>query len=236
MKQAMSAIEESIVEIDAALTEDRYRPGAWQRLVEKVRLLPVAQRVELEERISSLGNKLHKRHGFPQLGFPQALAGEILLFAAGLAVLLTGSDSLVVAAIGVGSLLLSAQPLIKIVVGLLLGVRYAYAYLWYIEPRFKMQYGSYLTTAPLGRVTLHLAGSLGTPLALLVGFASLRDDFSALSRICWDFFWIMLLIQIISFVAEWLGWGKVGSLRLSLLTSPATAAMELKSLLTGARK
>ncbi|HJN50780.1 MAG: hypothetical protein QGI68_18650 [Pseudomonadales bacterium] len=229
----MLVIEELMEEIDAALRSERYRPGAWQRLVTEVRKLPVIERLELEERISALGNRLHQRHGFPQMGFPLAFAVEIGMCVCGLAVLLGGTDSLIVAIAGLGLLLLSMQPLVKVVVGLLIGVRYAYAYLWYIEPRFKMQYGSYLTVASFGRVLLHLAGSLGTPMALLLGFVCLRDDFAELSLICWELFWLMLLVQIIAFVAEWVGFTKVGSFRLSLLTSPATAAMELKLLLTG---
>jgi len=151
----------------------------------------------------------------------------------GLALLLQGVG-LPLVITGLVFLLLSLQPLIKIVVGLIIGVRYAYAYLWYIEPRFKMQYGSYLTTAPMGRVMLHLSGGLGAPLALLLGVIFIAD--STLVDLCWIFFWVMLLIQIVAFAAEWVGITKVGPLRLSLLTSPATAAMELKTVLNLRRK
>lgn len=232
----MSDIEQLIEEIDTALTEQRYRPGAWQRLVAAVYKLPVAERAELKERISLLGNKLHQRHGFPQLGFPLAFALEIMLAVCGLAILLSGSDGIGLVMIGLVFLMLSLQPLIKIVVGLLVGVRYAYAYLWYIEPRFKMQYGTYLTITPWARVLLHLAGSLGTLVAFLLGVMLLGDSFSNLADLCWIFFWIFLIIQIVAFVAEWIGIHKVGPFRLSLLTSPATAAMELRLLLTGPQK
>jgi len=229
----MSEIEQLIEQIDTALTEERYRPGGWQRLVTEVNKLPVAERVELSDRISSLGNKLHQRHGFLQLGFPLAFGAEIFLAVCGLALLLEGVG-LPLVITGLVFLLLSLQPLIKIVVGLIIGVRYAYAYLWYIEPRFKMQYGSYLTTAPMERVMLHLSGGLGAPLALLLGVIFIAD--STLVDLCWIFFWVMLLIQIVAFVAEWVGITKVGPLRLSLLTSPATAAMELKTVLNLRRK
>ena len=118
----------------------------------------------------------------------------------------------------------------------MVGVRYAYAYLWYLEPRFKMQYGTYLTTAPWGRVLLHLSGGVGAPLACFAGALVLANSFPVVAGICWTLFWIMALIQIVAFTAEWIGLRRIGPLRLSLLTSPATAAMELKSLLTKTQK
>ena len=66
-------------------------------------------------------------------------------------------------------LALTGQPLVKVTLGLLLGVRYAYAYLWYVEPRFKIRYSTYIALTPRRRVLLNLTGSIGTPLVLAAG-------------------------------------------------------------------
>ena len=227
----MSEIEQLIEDVDQALTEKRYRPGGWQRLVAEVDKLPLAERVLLQERISSLGNKLHQRHGFLRMWFPLAFAIEICLAVGGLALLLGGGDFVLVMT-GFAFLLLSLQPLIKTVVGLMVGVRYAYAYLWYLEPRFKMQYGTYLSLTPMQRIVFHSSGIIGTPLALLFAIQMLQAYEPAMFW-GWLLFWVAIALQLVPFLAELTGLKKVGPFRLAVLTGAATIAAEIKKMSRG---
>ncbi len=47
-----------------------------------------------------------------------------------------------------------------------LGIAYDYAYLFHIEPRFKMSYGTYLAAPRWARIVFHLSGIVGSPLGL----------------------------------------------------------------------
>ena len=224
----MSKIDEQIAAIDRALEDGTYKPGRWQRLVAAVEALPQAERNALAPRMTSLSDKLHGRNGFVQVPFVAAYGAEWVLLFAGLLLVLTGGGSPWISLAGVVALLLCMQPFIKVTVGLILGVRYSYGFLWYVEPRFKMSYGTYLMLGSSERVQLHLAGSIGTPLAALLGYLLVDPTQTLLVSGCQILFWLMLVLQIATFFAEWFGVRKVGPFRLSLLTSPATAAMELR--------
>ncbi|MCB1646346.1 MAG: hypothetical protein KDI36_12880 [Pseudomonadales bacterium] len=128
------------------------------------------------------------------------------------------------------TLTLCLQPLIKIISGVLLGVSYSYAYLWYFEPRFKMQYGTYLCLTPMKRFILHISGSVGTPLALAAG-ASFIPDLPWLRWLMLAGMMMTAAMQVIAFAAAWMGVKKVGPFLLTSLTSPAAAASELKTAL-----
>jgi hypothetical protein len=119
------------------------------------------------------------------------------------------------------------QPLIKVATGWLLGVDYAYAYLWGIEPRFKMRYGSYVAASRWRRVVLHLSGAVGTPLALwLVGtLAAARLPTAA--AICIGLFWVLVAVQVVPFVAGLSGLRRLGPLSMRL-TSGGAAGAEIR--------
>ena len=55
---------------------------------------------------------------------------EIILMIFGIYILVAGSDSLLLALAASLALILSMQPFLKILIGLMLGVRYAYAFLF----------------------------------------------------------------------------------------------------------
>lgn len=217
----------SLATIERNLADGTYRIGEWQRWLAGIGQDSTFSLEASAAQVDRVSNALHRRNGFREFPFDVVWCGQWLLAISGLTVMLTGSVTGVV--IGTGLLTLVAQPLIKSSVGLLLGVRYAYAYLWYVEPRFKMRYSTYLALSPNARVGLHLAGSVGTPAALLAGCLSAAAAGSTL--------WAIVIgiaaagaaaLQVGAFVAESMGVRHVAGFRLANLTSPATAARELR--------
>ncbi len=55
------------------------------------------------------------------------------------------------------------EPMLKLLIGMALGVRYEYAYLRNGEPRFKMRYGTCLAAPRALRIALHVSGTIGLP-------------------------------------------------------------------------
>jgi hypothetical protein len=227
----MTTISQQIDEIDQSLNENRYRVGSWQKLVADIEALDRSERTGFSGSISELGNKLHRRHGFPRLPFVAGLLVEIILMAFGMTILVMGSESLLLASAGSLALILSMQPFLKILTGLALGVRYAYVFLFYVEPRFKMQYGTYLSLTPTQRIVFHTSGVIGTPLALLFALHMLQGYGLAMFW-GWALFWGAVALQLVPFIAEMTGLKKVGPFRLSVLTGAATIAAEIKKLST----
>lgn len=225
----MLTINQQIEEIENALDEKRYRVGSWQKLIEEVEALSSDERAEISESISELGNKLHQRHGFPSIPFVYGFLVEFMLTGFGTSILIVGSESLLLSLAGALALILSMQPVLKILVGLLLGVRYAYVFLFYVEPRFKMQYGTYLSLATMQRVVYHTSGVIGTPLALLLAIQILQG-FDLPMIWGWVLFWGAVALQVIPFLAELMGLKKVGPFRLAVFTGAATIATEMKKL------
>lgn len=84
--------------------------------------------------VTDTGNQLHGRHGHLVMPFLPAFLLEVAL-------------TLAAKCVGFVMLAVYLQPLIIIVTGLVLGVRYSQAYLWYFEPRFKKACGAYLFLA-----------------------------------------------------------------------------------------
>lgn len=222
-QQARSRLEEISQEIDRG----QYRRGRWQGLLRDAAELDPADRHELADDISRVSRKLHRRHGFVAVSFAAALIVEVVLLVTGSVLIV--NEGVLARLAGAVLLALCLQPLIKVLVGTLLGVRYDYAYLWYVEPRFKMAYGSYFRLSPVSRVIVHLAGSIGTPLATLIAFVAFADDGPVLLAWIWLLAFVgAVVLQVGAFLAEWFGVRMVGPFRLSTLTSPATAAQELK--------
>ena len=219
LRQKLHALEQ-------AIADDVYRIGGWQNLMGKIEILPAVEKRALSDDISRVSRALHRRNGFYELPFPLGFAVELLMFFA--ALMLFQVNGLLAALAGSAALTLCLQPLIKICTGLLLGVRYDYAYLWYVEPRFKMRFGSYVALTPRRKILFHLSGGMGTPVALFIAYLVITPHLSWLGLLALLGAGFALALQVGAFVAEWFGIRKVGAFRLSLLTSPATAAMELK--------
>jgi hypothetical protein len=225
----MTAIAQQIDEIEQALSENRYKVGSWQKLLQAVEALGQEERTAVSESISELGNKLHQRHGFIRMPFIAGFLIEIILMAIGTYILVMGSESFLLVLAGSLALILSMQPFLKILTGLVLGVRYAYVFVFYVEPRFKMQYGTYLCLTPIQRIAFHTSGVIGTPLAMLVAIQMLQGHEMAIFW-GWVLFWGAVALQLVPFLAELAGLKKVGPFRLAVLTGAATVAAEIKKL------
>ncbi|MFT4819587.1 MAG: hypothetical protein ACI8PP_001146 [Candidatus Pseudothioglobus sp.] len=220
--------QDQLVLIEQALDENTYTKGPWQALVRRVEQLPRHERQQMQDDLDRVSNKLHKRNGFLQLPASIGFVFELVLLT--LVVVFLNHPDLWLRIIAVGALALSLQPSMKVLAGLLLGVRYSYVYLWYFEPRFKQRYGTYLSLPAERRVMFHLAGSVGTPVALLVGFFVLADQ-PVLAWLSLAGFAATTIMQVGAFIAAWVGVTRVGPFLLTSLTTPATAAKELKALL-----
>ena len=212
--------------IRADLDQKDYKPGPWHKLTKQLATAPTAQRREVSGLVNEVSNLLHSRKHFPKAPFLAGYLAEWALLA--VSIVLTQADQVWVRLTAVGLLALCLQPLIKVTTGLLLGVRYAYVYLWYAEPRFKMAFGTYLAQGRTRQCALHLAGSVGTPIALLVGIFLLADNFW-LQSLCLAGFIGALGLQVGAFILVMAGVRKVGSLPLTTLTTPAMLADVYKS-------
>ena len=148
--------------IEHDLDAGSYHPGPWTAVLRDARSLPRTDRALLADDLSRISQKLHQRHHWPTLPVTPTLAAELVLAIVGAILLILGvrgaSNLLVIAAAALWSI--AFQPLIKVATGRLLGITYAYAYLYHLEPRFKMTYGGYLSAPRWARIALHLAGRL----------------------------------------------------------------------------
>ncbi len=124
------------------------------------------------------------------------------------------------------------QPVIKTSIGQALGIRYSYAYLRGVEPRFKMRYGTYLAASRWRRVLFHLSGTVGSPLALWLVSSLAAQNLKVVS-ICNALFWIIVGMQVIPFVAGLSGLRRLGPIGLVRVTSGGGAGVELREALNG---
>ncbi|MBT3709679.1 MAG: hypothetical protein HOG19_09585 [Gammaproteobacteria bacterium] len=215
-----------LLKIRSDLDQKVYKPGPWHKLTKQLAMAPAAQRREVSDLVSEVSDLLHSRKHFPKAPFLAGYFAEWVLFT--FSVALMQADQILVRLAAVGLLALCLQPLIKVTTGLLLGVRYAYVYLWYVEPRFKMTFGTYLAQGRTRQCALHLAGSVGTPIALLVGIFLLDDNFW-LQSLCFAGFFGALILQVGAFILVMAGVRKVGTLPLTTLTTPAMLAEVYRS-------
>ena len=224
--QTRHVIAHELQKVEAALDTQSYRTGDWQRCLKTLDSLHPRDVPALKGALTRISNKRHSINGYPQA--PAWVGFCLEYFALLSATLAVTTDGLLVRLAGVVLLALSLQPALKISTGVLLGVRYAYVYLWYFEPRFKMQFGSYLCLPRWRKLMLQTAGSLGTPIALLVGWRTTMDA-PMVSSLLLAAAIIVTLMQIAAFTAVWVGFRKVGPFVLSNLTTPARLAQELQT-------
>ncbi len=228
MNERVEALRTQIQAIEEQAGEGTYRPGPWAALIRELRVLPAADRRALADDVTRTSNAVHRLAGYGEIS---ALGGVGLECAAGIVAivpLIGGADtqSNALALAGAGLLATVAQPLLKVAVGTLLGVRYAYAFLRVFEPRFKMQYGSYLSRPRFVRVVYHLSGMVGTPLAL--AFVSSLSALPEWARmICWSLAIFFIALNGALFIAAALGMRRLGPLKLSI-TSGGSAGLELR--------
>ncbi len=227
-KNPIEALRGRILTIEKEVQSGTYRPGPWAAATREIRGLPAAQRRALAQDVTRTSNALHRRAGYPEVSVLLGIGAECAAGVVSIVPLIGGADTQSNALTMAGAALLAtvAQPLLKIAVGTLLGVRYAYAFLRMFEPRFKMQYGSYLSRPRLARILYHLCGTAGTPLALafVSGLAAL-PEFARMA--CYGLAVAFAALNAVFFGAALLGFRRIGPVRVSI-TSGGSAGEELR--------
>ena len=194
--------------------------------------MPVASRRELSDDLSRLSCKLHAR-GKRTFSVTTAYEAEIVFAVGGAIVLALGayqqSSLLVILAALIWTM--AFQPLIKVGVGHLLGVGYEYAYLYGVEPRFKMRFGEYIAKPRYARLLLHLSGMIGSPIGALLPLLFINPSMKSAAFVCWTIFWVIVAINVGSFLAMLTGLAhRAGRLRLAD-GSGGSAAIEVREAL-----
>ena len=210
----------------------RYKGGPWSRLVAEIRAMPIDNRCELSDALTRVSRKLHER-GKRTFSAKTAYQAEIAFAVIGAIVLGFGvhnqSNLLIILAALVWTT--AFQPLIKVGVGRLLGVGYEYAYLYGVEPRFKMRFGEYLARPRYARLLLHLSGMVGSPLGAWLPILFTDESTKVAEYVCWAIFWVIVAINVGSFIAMLTGLAnRAGGLRLAD-GSGGSAAIEVRGAL-----
>ncbi len=231
--EALRAIREQMEAIERDLDAGSYRAGPWSRLTRQVRALPIDARRAVAEDLSRVSRKLHLRGGRRTLSVRAAYIAEAVLAVAGAVILALGAGNRSNVLVIVAALIWTTafQPLVKIGAGQLLGIGYEYAYLYGVEPRFKMRFGEYLAKPRYARLLLHLSGMIGSPIGAILPILFIAPSMRVAILFCWALFWIVAAINIAAFVAVLAALrDRVGSVRLSD-SSGGLAALELREAL-----
>jgi hypothetical protein len=229
---AREQIRDRIAGIERQLDEKLYRTGPWNQLLKDARVLPREEREALKEEVSRVSSKLHRREGRATLSLTTGLMAEVALTVLGgvLIILAIHNESNLLAIIAAGIWTMTFQPLVKIAVGYLLGVEYEYAYLYGVEPRFKMRFGDYLAAPRWARIVLHLSGTIGSPLGAWLVLVCLPTDLRIAIDVCWAIFWIVVIVNVFSFLTALFGLKRIGPFK-ATYSSGGSAALELREAL-----
>jgi hypothetical protein len=226
-------LTQKLTEIEAALDRGVYRPGPWAAFLRHAERCPARQRAAIADDVSRVSDKLHQRQPRRTLSFATAIGVELAATLIGVALLAVGITATSSAAVVAAAVVLTTtfQPLLKVFVGSVLGIRYSYAYVRGIEPRFKMRYGTYLAAARWKRVALHLSGTLGSLLALWLVWSLALPELPTTAALCGVAFWIVVGMNVVPFVAGLAGVRRLGPVGPTNSTSGGAAALELRQLL-----
>ena len=180
--------------------------------------------------MTRVSDKLHRRKHALRFSFWVGLTFEAVGTAACVALLEAGLDRRSTGLVMVSSVILTItlQPLIKIAVGYLIGIRYSHFFFFGVEPRFKMRYGTYLNAERWGRVLFHLSGTVGSPLAFWWVAARAEGVVPRASAVCEVLFLLLVGVQVVTFMLGLAGTRRLGPLGLLRHTSGGGAAYELR--------
>ena len=219
-----------ISEIEVEVAAGRYRPGKWQRLINDIERLAQTERAALSEDLSRASRLLHRRHVGRVISIRTAIAIELGLAVLGAVLIAFGgmADSNLLAAIGAFAWIVAFQPVIKYAAGRVLGIGYDYAYLYGIEPRLKMKYGSYLAAPRWARALLHLAGTLGSPVGAMLGWMATPPQLTVARHFCIVAFWAVTALNLGLLIAALVGIRKIFGFS-TTLSSGGAAARELRA-------
>jgi hypothetical protein len=218
-----------IAAIERAVDDGSYRPGPWHALVRDIRNSMFLERAAVADDVSRVSRKLHLRRRRRWVSMNIGLLLEIAATSLGglLMIAGVGLHSSVLAVLGALVWMATLEPLIKLMAGRLLGVHYDSIYLLAFEPRLKMRYGTYLAKPRLFRVIVHLAGTIGSPLAAYGAYLMLSRTLPAAAAFCLGAFWVLVAINLVNFGAAIAGAHRIGPMPLSL-SSAGSAALEIR--------
>ena len=210
LRELLDAIER---DVDACC----YRPGPWDAVIRAIRSEPDNTRTALSREISRVSRKLHLRWGRRTVPVAITIVIELAATALGgiLLALALKANFNTAAITAMIIWVITLQPLVKVAVGTILGVGYEYGYMYGIEPRFKMKFGSYVAMPRWKRMAFHASGMVGSPLgAILVAWMA-GGSLQIAGSVCLAVFWLTLTINLISMILALRGVRRVGHLRLA---------------------
>lgn len=220
---------ERLADIERDLEAGTYRPGPWKSFLVETRQRPADERAAVSDAVDRVSDRLFRRK--PRfivplwIGLIAEVATAVLGGACLAGALALRSNLLAIGAMGLWAA--AFEPLVKMGVGTLAGIRYSYAYLWGPEPRFKMRYGTYLAAPRPARILLHLAGCVGSPLAAWLVRRAVKDSLPLAATVCDVALWLLVGTNVITFAASLAGVKKIGPIALAE-SSGGSAAQELK--------
>jgi hypothetical protein len=221
-----------IIDIEGAIDAGAYRPGPWARILTKARAASASDRQAISADISRVSRKLHLRRGRKTIKAQSGFMIEAAAVAVGDFLLAAGihRSSNVAAIAGMAIWVMALQPLAKVMAGALLGVSYDYAYLANSEPRFKMEYGSYIAQPRWARIALHLSGAVGSPLGAWLAARLVRGVLPMTYWIALVVFWMTNALNLALFAAGLAGVRRLGISR-TVDTSCGAAGAEIREAL-----
>jgi len=227
-----SQLRSEIAKIESSIDAGAYRPGPWARALTRARAASVSDRREIAPDVTRVSRKLHLRRGRSTIKAQTGLTIELGAVAVGDFLLALGvhASSNAAAIAGMAVWVIALQPLVKVAIGAALGIRYDYAYLANGEPRFKMEYGSYIAQPRWARIVLHLSGAVGSPLGAYLAAALTRGQMPATYWIAIVVFWITNALNLALLVAGLVGIKRLGVSR-TVDTSCGAAGAEIREAL-----
>jgi hypothetical protein len=163
----------------------------------------------------------------------EAIAGNIGGVLVASAIL---KSSTVAAIVGMILWVVSFEPLLKLSTGTALGVKYEYAYLYGgVEPRFKMNFGSYLAISPFKRAIVQVSGMIGAALGALIAASLFDGTLPTAHVVALIVFWLTVLANLADLVAGITGIRRIGPIRMPE-GSATMAIIELGSLFGAKRR
>ncbi len=219
----MNELRDRVHAIESEIDAGIYRSGEWVELISEIERQPRDERSALRDDVSRTSRALHQRHVTRTIPVPLALAAELGLTAVGasLIVLAARERSNVLGVVGACAWITAFQPLVKFATGRALGVQYDYAYVFGVEPRLKMKYGSYIVAPRWARALVHFSGTLGSPLGAILAWAVMPPNLSLARTLCLAGFWVLSGVNAGLLIAGLLGVRRIRGFSLALSSGGA---------------
>jgi hypothetical protein len=223
----VNKLDRQLEAIEKSLLDGSYRPGPWGRFVDEAMRRPRTERRSVADQATRVSELLHRRHGRPETRTSIGVLIGLLAAGAGFALVEMGRDSGgIVLLTGAVLLIVALQPLFKMSVGFVLGLRFSSTYLRGIEPRAKLRYGTYLAATRPSRIAFHLSGTVGSPAGAAWAWLRAAPDTSG-TTIAAVLFWVLVAVQLLTLVLGLTGRGR----QLARISSGGMMGKEIRAAL-----